>query len=536
MERSGFIASLRDVNLAPSGNGEDVIFSGDAVVFDSWSEELWTPLGAFRERILPGAFDEVLTHADVRLLANHDESSVMARTKAGTLDLTVDQNALHVWSRLDPTDPDVQRLQPKVRRKDIDQMSFMFEMDESRGAEERWYEDKKGEIRRDIIKVSDLFDVSPVTFAAYPDTSFAMRELREAIRRGRVSGQQSQRYKRTVQFISETPWAILPSTLALILEIVKQRADGNRLTDEEIRERLSNRRERSVANSGSVAVLGLYGPIVPRASLFTDVSGATAVQDFQASFREAMEDPAVSAILIDVDSPGGTVDLVPELAAEIRSSRGSKPIVAHANTMAASAAYWIASAADELVVTPSGEVGSIGVYAAHDDISGFQEKTGIKTTLISAGKYKVEHNPFGPLSEEAREEIQKTVNEYYGLFVSAVAKGRGASSEKVRNEFGQGRMKTARDALSAGMVDRIETFDQTLARLSRAGATRGTAGNEADLASAPDDPAVGEDRDASAEAETDPPVSGMAALKAESRLAVQEAKEGYLRSLKEITR
>lgn len=287
------------------------------------------------------------------------------------------------------------------------------------------------------------------------------------------------KYPHVVRAVFERPWAIRRETLAVIVDIVAHRDAGEELSDEEIRARIgaaeASRAPYQLAAAGAaerggrvVQVLPLYGVIIPKANLFADMSGATSLQRFGSAFQQALADPDVGAILIDVDSPGGLVDGVPELAAEIRAARGTKPITAIANTDAASAAYYIAVQADELVVTPSGQVGSIGVFSAHDDISGLQEKIGVKTTLVSAGKYKTEASPYEPLSDEARAHIQETVDDYYGMFVGDVAKARGVEASAVRSGYGQGRMLTAKRALKAGMVDRIETFDAVAARLARA--------------------------------------------------------------------
>ena len=135
--------------------------------------------------------------------------------------------------------------------------------------------------------------------------------------------------------------------------------------------------------------------------------------------------------------------------------------------MAASAAYWIASAASELVVIPSGQVGSVGVYALHLDRSALNEKMGVLPTYISAGKFKVEGNPDEPLSDDARAAFQQTVDEFYGMFVSRVAKSRGVKKSQVVNGFGEGRVVTASRALEEGMVDRIDTLDQVLDKLQK---------------------------------------------------------------------
>src|SRR5574343_196591 len=214
-----------------------------------------------------------------------------------------------------------------------------------------------------------------------------------------------------------------------------------------------------------IAVLPIRGPITQKVTWMTYWYGGTSTERFGEEFDAALNASNVGAIVLDVDSPGGTVSGVPELAAKIRTARGKKPIIAVANTWAASAAYWLASQADELVMTPSGEVGSIGVWSMHVDYSGYQEQEGVKTTLISSGKYKGEANPYEPLGDEARAAMQDSVNRYYGMFVSDVASGRGTSAAVVRNGYGEGRMIGSDRAESMGMVNRGETLDAEITRL-----------------------------------------------------------------------
>jgi ClpP class serine protease len=133
--------------------------------------------------------------------------------------------------------------------------------------------------------------------------------------------------------------------------------------------------------------------------------------------------------------------------------------------MAASAAYWLATQVDELVVTPSGSVGSVGVFAAHEDVSKAEELAGVKVTLISAGPHKTEGNEHEPLSDDARQSIQDFVNAYYAMFTTDVAKGRGTTRALVEANFGGGREVLAADALKAGMVDRVDTLENTVRRL-----------------------------------------------------------------------
>jgi signal peptide peptidase SppA len=218
---------------------------------------------------------------------------------------------------------------------------------------------------------------------------------------------------------------------------------------------------------GSVAVLPLFGTIFPRANLMTQVSGATSAEIFGLKFDELVKDQEIKGIVLDVDSPGGQVGGIDELSRQIYEARGTKPIAAVANHVMDSAAYWISSAADEVIVTPSGEVGSIGVFAVHEDISKQLEQDGVKLTVIKEGKYKAEGNPWEPLSEEAKGAIQTRVSEAYEAFINSIARNRGVGSDIVRNGFGEGRAIGARQAVELGMADRIGTLDETVDRLIR---------------------------------------------------------------------
>lgn len=215
----------------------------------------------------------------------------------------------------------------------------------------------------------------------------------------------------------------------------------------------------------AIAVLPLLGPITQRAGLFTAFFGGTSTEKWGQAFDDLIASPAVGAVVIDGDSPGGSVAGVPELADKVFKARGSKPIVFVANTWLGSAAYWIASQADQIVVTPSGEVGSIGVWSMHVDMSGTLEQLGEKVTLISAGKFKTEWNPYEPLSKEAEAYEQQQVDRYYGEFVAAVAQGRNVAPKVVRNGFGEGRLVGPKNAVSEGMADRVATLEQTIKRL-----------------------------------------------------------------------
>ena len=272
------------------------------------------------------------------------------------------------------------------------------------------------------------------------------------------------RYRRILEYVSSHPWAITRSKLDGMLELLALRVEGGRLADDEIATRIAAARAEQGRRQAEsfVGVIPIYGVIMPRANLMTEMSGGTTVEGIRADLRSALADEEVSRIVFDIDSPGGSVEGIPELAAEIFAARGRKPMTAIANYTMASAAYWLGAQADEIVASPSAIVGSIGVYGVHNDQSGFNEQIGIRPTYVYAGKYKVEGNPDQPLSEEALGHIQESVDYSYDQFVRAIADARGASQKAVRDGYGEGRALDPAPAQAAGLVDRISTLEEVL--------------------------------------------------------------------------
>ena len=275
-----------------------------------------------------------------------------------------------------------------------------------------------------------------------------------------------------------TPWALMPERLQAMTAVLSRWSSDVPPSDETLFQINTDRvlrdtrkqfaTDRASSHSGAgIAVLPLYGVVTQRGNMVDDISGpgSTSTQKFTSALRQVLADDTVGQILIDIDSPGGSVYGVAELAAEIVKARAQKPVVAVANSLAASAAYWIGCSAGEFYVTPGGEVGSIGVWQAHFDYSKALEEEGVKPTLISAGKFKVEGNPYVPLDPEAQAFMQSRVDDYYNAFIQAVAVGRGVSVDDVRNGMGEGRVLGADAALAQRMVDGIASFDDVLARM-----------------------------------------------------------------------
>lgn len=270
------------------------------------------------------------------------------------------------------------------------------------------------------------------------------------------------------------PWAMLPSAFEVVQEIVDAHAIGATL---DVASRIAaarqvNEKARERSDAGlpqTLRVIPVVGMVSHRMGMLADVSGGADVGAISASLRAAVAAPEVKGIILDVHSPGGPVQGVQELADEIFASRGAKPIVAVANAQMASSAYWLASQADEIVVTPSGEVGAVGVFITHRDHSRALEAAGITETVISAGPHKAEWLPSRPLSEEAKEHMKSVTEKIYGRFAATVARGLGISAEQVKGRsFGGGRVVQAADAVAAGMAHRVATFSQTIERMAQA--------------------------------------------------------------------
>lgn len=280
---------------------------------------------------------------------------------------------------------------------------------------------------------------------------------------------------RLLEFFSGQPWALETSTFVMMQTVLSRWSSEGKLPAGDIEAAVGDRaRQAAVRRSTTInasrpglVVVPVHGVLVHRAFAVEQVSTTlTSTERLSAELRGLAADPGVRIIVLDIDSPGGSVFGVQELATTLANIRsGGKRLVAVANNTAASGAYWIASQANEVVVTPSGMVGSIGVIVAHQDMSKAYEDAGIRKQYITAGKYKAENNELGPLGPEGRAHLQGMVDTYYAAFTKAVAKGRGVPVETARGPaFGQGRMKLAREAVDSGMADAIGTLEQTVDR------------------------------------------------------------------------
>lgn len=233
------------------------------------------------------------------------------------------------------------------------------------------------------------------------------------------------------------------------------------------------------AVSGKVGVVGVHGPISQRLTPEAEKAGGTSLEEVQYAFDALLADNSVEAIVLHFDSPGGGIYGLEELSDRIFAARSEKKCYAMVDSMACSAAYWLASACGTLVCTPGGDVGSVGVYCVHVDESKQLEAEGVKLTVVKAGKFKAEMASCEPLSDAARDHLQEVVDEDYGKFCKALSRNRNCSVADVRNNFGQGRAVSADKALAAGMIDRVMSFSDLMAKLLGKKAEGGNSGRRA---------------------------------------------------------
>lgn len=272
-------------------------------------------------------------------------------------------------------------------------------------------------------------------------------------------------YPHILSEIARTPWAIMPSSLRAIVGAAEGKLsaadypsfhgadpDAQIAVSEQLGTKSEGARLSSVRDG--IGILQLNGPIVPRGDAFTDMSGLTSIDRLSAEFSALAVDPNVKHILLLIDSPGGAITGISEFASMIDTSE--KPVTAYVYGNAASAAYWIASAADEIIVGETSMVGSIGVV-----MSGRKLEDG-EWELVNSDSPNKRPDPD---TTEGRAEIKRMLNGLADVFVETVARNRNTTPEAVVKNFGRGGMVLPKDALKIGMVDGRSTLAAYLGEL-----------------------------------------------------------------------
>ena len=259
--------------------------------------------------------------------------------------------------------------------------------------------------------------------------------------------------------ITNEPWATTSDTLENIINIAKRQNANPEAIAAQLGRKLQNTYAVSVRNN--VAVIPIHGPLFRYANLFTVISGATSYELLARDFNAALENQnqEVKAILFDIDSPGGEVNGCSELADMIYQARGKKPIIAYASGNCCSGAYWIAAACDEIVVTDTALVGSIGVVAVYERQD---EKNEIEIVSSQSPLKRI-----NPATHEGLAQIQNRLDALAEVFINKIALYRDVSTETVIKDFGQGDVFVGKKAIWQGLANRQSSFERILTDLNK---------------------------------------------------------------------
>jgi signal peptide peptidase SppA len=257
-------------------------------------------------------------------------------------------------------------------------------------------------------------------------------------------------------------WGIVPATF----EDLFRRVHELNLSDPELLQRaLSGRddlsEEKLYSVENGIAVIDISGPLSKKLGFLSFLFGGASYQTALTAYQQALEDRAIDGIALRIDSPGGSLNGLEALSEFIFENRDKKPSVAYADGAMLSAAYWIGSSASKVVASRTASVGSIGVLMVHQDFSEYEKMRGIKTTYLSAGRYKAIGNDSEPLGETARSVFQEKLDYLYRIFVDAVAQARGVDIEKGFS-MADGRVFIGEQAKESGLVDAVGDFKTAL--------------------------------------------------------------------------
>lgn len=260
-----------------------------------------------------------------------------------------------------------------------------------------------------------------------------------------------------LDLIDSQPWAIAPESLETIRAIAARDGEGPEAVAARLGRPLQN--ARAVTVRDGVAVVPVMGPIFRYANLFAEVSGATSLEMLALDFTRAVDDPTVSAIVLEIDSPGGQATGIAEFAGMVRAS--AKPVTAYVGGIGASAAYWIAAAAHQVVVSTTAELGSVGAVLA---VPKGRAQKGVEVAEFVSSQSPAKRPD--PDSDAGRAELQSRVDDLASVFIADVARYRGTTEEAVMANFGRGGVRIGEKAVKAGMADRLGTLESVIAGLS----------------------------------------------------------------------
>ena len=260
--------------------------------------------------------------------------------------------------------------------------------------------------------------------------------------------------------VFDNPLLIAPQKLEVILGVLSARFGLVTAVPAAVLSDRPNPQKLSEVTADGIAIIPVEGTLVHKSYGLDAHSGLRSYLDVQDEVEEAATDPAVRGILLDIDSPGGEVAGAFDLADVIYSARTTKPIVAVANSDAFSAAYLLASAAEQLYAGRTSGLGSVGVIITHLDLSASDAKLGYKYTIVHAGARKADFNPHAPLTTDARLVLEAEVDRTYGLLVDTVARNRGLPASTIRQT--EAALYFGQEAIAARLADRVGTIQDAL--------------------------------------------------------------------------
>ena len=248
------------------------------------------------------------------------------------------------------------------------------------------------------------------------------------------------------------PWAITETALNNILTIASRQNESIEVVSAKLGRELDNSYVTEIREGA--AVIPVVGPLFRYANIFTAISGASSYEILAKDFTSALENPDVHSIILDIDSPGGEVNGCAEFSSMIFEARGKKPIIAYASGDAASGAYWIASACDQIIASETSMLGSIGVVAVY---RGSKDENVLE--IVSS---QSPYNRLDPRSKDGKSRLQSRIDDLATVFIESIAKHRGVDPPTVIKDFGGGDVFIGKNAINSGLADDIGSLEQII--------------------------------------------------------------------------
>jgi len=270
--------------------------------------------------------------------------------------------------------------------------------------------------------------------------------------------------KNVLQSLSN-PWLITKDKFTELLRLAAEPSETINKINAFMKSKPQQNKMDGLQIVDNIAVIGVVGVLTRYDSCASEMMGGTSYDTLSAALELAINEPAIQGIILDVNSPGGEVDGLSELADNVNAASKIKPIVSYVSGTGASAAYWLAASTGKIVANKTALVGSIGTVATYTDYSKQNEMEGVKeiefVSSVSPNKRPDLNTP------EGKAEIQKNIDALGKIFVDTISQYRKTSAEIVESEFGKGGVLIANDALSVGMIDKVGNFEDAVAMLEK---------------------------------------------------------------------